>query len=152
MVCKFEETIRLLGQCPLNRWDQSRGVCRAPCGESQFISTNTSYQLSSMAVKEWWFGLVLQLQHLGTLESLSWPWTPIYNIYKLIAFYNFGAICPKAKIEIKLGSETRQCFQESTIKWLSVAVAQSKSRRQSNWNAAMGPKESCAWTNTRKPQ
>ena len=38
---------------------------------------NTSYQLSSTVVEGWWSGLVLQPQDLGTLQSLSPPWTPL---------------------------------------------------------------------------
>ena len=46
--------------------------------QTQHISTNTSYQLSSTVVEGWWFGLVLQPQDWDTLQSLSWPWTPLY--------------------------------------------------------------------------
>ena len=43
----------------------------------QQIGSNTSYQLSSTVVEGWWFGLVLQPQDLGTLQSMSPPWTSI---------------------------------------------------------------------------
>ena len=40
--------------------------------QTQHISTNSSYQLSSTVVEGWWSGLVLQPQDLGTLQSTQW--------------------------------------------------------------------------------
>lgn len=43
--------------------------------QTQNLRMNTSYQLSSRDMEGWCFGLVLQAQDLGTLQSLSGQWS-----------------------------------------------------------------------------
>ena len=83
-VCKFasEQTKRLLGLCLLDsetKWKCLVIIHGITFGrkQTQHISTNISYKLSSTVVEGWWFGLVLQTQDLGALYSLSAPWIPL---------------------------------------------------------------------------
>lgn len=62
------------------RGDQSWGLwlkCSATCLAKPKQRRNTSYQLPSLVVEGWWFRLVLRTQVLGTMQSLSRPWTPL---------------------------------------------------------------------------
>ena len=53
-------------------YNAQKHVCRNQRG------TNISYQMSSTVVEGWWFELVLQPHYLGTLQSVSRPWTSLY--------------------------------------------------------------------------
>ena len=71
--------------------------------QTQHISTNASYQLSSTVVEGWWFGLALQPQDP---QSLSWPGTHLFS-----KVFKSEAICLKAKAWLKLGHTTGQWSQ-----------------------------------------
>ena len=93
---------------------------------------------SSVVVEGWWFGLVLEPQDLGTLQSLSPPWIKC------------KAICLTAKAWLKQWSQTQQQIysrMSGKEKNQGVAMVQSKTILQPGWNIVLGPQQSCTYTN-----
>lgn len=92
---KKKKCTKVLEQCPLDR--------RAQNAEIHIwwkIKNSIAAQMQScMVEEEWWFEIALKPQHLSTMKSYSWIWTPLNSVLGL----RRDAICSPAKAWMKWG-------------------------------------------------